>query len=446
MQLKSQQIGNMQAVSPGIRGLPAKCAATFIYGFSLIALPLLSILGLPLRMLRRRRSMNTPARVLLTGRFDSAGWARAHVLPIAEATSVGRVFAVVDGPTLPHSRITYLPPPRWLVRLLGRAAAKALWMVRVSLREPPDVIIGYHILPNALSALLVARLFGARAVYQMTGGYVELEGGGFATDDALLKQLATPSVFLESLALCVCRRFDAVIVRGARTRRFLSARAAAQRIDVIAGAVNTERFVGGETQRAYDIAYVGRLMPIKQPEHVVHIVAELVPRLPHVRAAIVGDGPLREALEQLARRLGVQGQIDFLGHLERVEDILRQTKVFLLTSRSEGLSIALAEAMLAGAVPVVADVGDLAELVRDGETGYRLSPGDSADYARRILQLLTDENTWRRMSSAARQRARENNSLETITARWDSVIRALYRAPEVTQTERAPVAAPSRNV
>ena len=102
--------------------------------------------------------------------------------------------------------------------------------------------------------------------------------------------------------------------------------------------------------------------------------------------------------------------------------------------------------MLAGAVPVVADVGDLSELVYNGETGYRLTAGDTAQYAHRIYSLLTDDPTWRQMSLAARQRARENNSMECITARWESVIRTLFRSPEAGPVGPAPVTTSGQGV
>lgn len=413
------------ALWPRLRGAALVCAVAAVYAAGLLAVPVLRVLSVPVRWLRRRRAPGTPARVLLTGRFDSRNWARAHVVPIAEAACVGEVLAVVDGPTVPHDKIRYCPPPRWLVRTLGRALSKAVWVVWLGWRHPPDLVIGYHLFPNALTALLAARLLGARAAYQMTGGHVEIEGGGARTENALLSRLNGPSALLESLALRLCRRFDTIVVRGGRVKRLLETRGAARRVDVIAGAIDVDRFCPDGLARTIDLAYVGRLMPIKQPEHVLHVVAALRAARPNVSAVLVGDGPLLGPLQDLAQRLGIQHNVTFLGHAENVVDVLRRTEVFLLTSRSEGLSIALAEGMATGAVPVVADVGELAELVQQGETGYRVPPGDFSAYARRIGLLLDDDEERQRLSCAARRRAVENNSLEEVTARWERCLRAV---------------------
>ena len=84
----------------------------------------------------------------------------------------------------------------------------------------------------------------------------------------------------------------------------------------------------------------------------------------------------------------------------------------------------MAEAMAAGAVPVVANVGDLGELVRPGETGWLIDPDDVLDYADRICALLGDTGLWTRMSAAARQAARDFNDVSSVARRWEALISA----------------------
>jgi len=74
--------------------------------------------------------------------------------------------------------VTYVAPPRWMVRVLGRAISKFLWGMATAVRHAPDLVMGYHFVPAAVSALLIARFTGAKAAYQVTGGPVELIGGG----------------------------------------------------------------------------------------------------------------------------------------------------------------------------------------------------------------------------------------------------------------------------
>jgi L-malate glycosyltransferase len=403
-----------------IVGWAAWTCTALIYGLSLLAARLLDE-----PQASRDADRADGFRLLITGRFDSYNWCRAHLLPLASAACVGEIVAVTDGPSMAHDKIRYDCPPRWMVSILGRAVAKAIWMARIAPRLRPDVVMGYHIFPGAITALLVAKCVGARSVYQMVAGPIEVVGGGFEAENPLLGRLSGPSTRLERMALDLCRRFDCVVVRGQKARAFLLDRSAASRVDVIAGSIDPQRFAGGIRRRSYDMTFVGRLTPIKQPEQFVQIAARLAQERTDLRAAVVGNGPLLDDLRQTADALGVSDHVDFPGHVDRVEDILKDSKVFVLTSRSEGLSIGLAEAMSAGVVPVVADVGDLADLVHNGQTGWLVPPGDVETHATRIRDLLEDADLWQRLSDRAGARAIENNSLDAVTAKWEQCLSAV---------------------
>ncbi|MBA1331538.1 hypothetical protein QQ73_10445, partial [Candidatus Endoriftia persephone str. Guaymas] len=100
------------------------------------------------------------------------------------------------------------------------------------------------------------------------------------------------------------------------------------------------------------------------------MVAKVAQNHPEMRVAMVGDGPDRAELEALADELGVRERIDFMGKRSDVPDLLAKARVFGLTSRWEGLSIAMIEAMMSGVVPVVGDVGDLADLADSENNGF----------------------------------------------------------------------------
>jgi phenylacetate-CoA ligase len=315
-----------------------------------------------------------------------------------------------------------------LIRVLGRSGARALCALRLAFKERAHVIMGYHWMPNGLMALLIARASGARSCCQLTGGPVQLIGGGFGSENALLRQLSVPSRLLERLALAIARRFDLLVVRGSKAKEYLEARRVAKRTLIVPGSIETARFADRGEPREIDVVWVGRLVEVKQPAQMLGILAHMAPELEKdglwsgsistFKAVIVGDGPLRESLERRAAEWGLGDRVRFLGHQDRVEEVLRRSKVFLLTSRSEGLSIALAEAMAAGAVPVVADVGDLGDLVRHRVNGYLVPPDDISEYAIRIGELLASPSPWESFSDAARRAAVEYNDIGRIADRW----------------------------
>jgi len=220
----------------------------------------------------------------------------------------------------------------------------------------------------------------------------------------------------------LARRFDLIVVRGPSAAEFMKQRGLGRRIEVVPGSIDTRRFSPNGEYRPYDVVTVSRLVPYKQPEHLLEILIRLRERRPGFRALIVGDGPLLEALKAQAAERRIADCVEFKGHVENVERYLRESKIFVLTSKSEGLSIAMAEAMAAGAVPVVADVGDLGELVDNGKTGWRISPGGFDEYADRIDSLLRDSAEFRRCSQAARVAVVAHSAVESIAGRWCNLI------------------------
>jgi glycosyltransferase involved in cell wall biosynthesis len=112
--------------------------------------------------------------------------------------------------------------------------------------------------------------------------------------------------------------------------------------------------------------------------------------LPEGRFVLVGGGPERPRLEQLAAELGVAGTVQFLGQRTDISDLLPGFDVFVLPSITEGMPNAVLEAMVAG-IPVVASrVGGVPEIVQDGETGLLIEPESPSDLARALIRLGRD--------------------------------------------------------
>ncbi|NOT00192.1 MAG: glycosyltransferase, partial [Phycisphaerales bacterium] len=404
-----------------------RVALFVIYTTSLF---LYAVLGVVQRLTRRRgpaaaiggNGAQRKYELLIIGTFYTRNWCISHVTPLARAANVSRVIAVVDGPTQAMPNVTYAYPPRWAARIMGRAFSKFFYALWIAMRRRPALIMGYHLLPGALTALLVARASGARSGYQVTAGPIELIGGGAATENFFLKNLRTNSRVIEMLACSLARRFDLIVVRGRSALEFMRERGLGRHVCIVPGSIDDKRFVRDGRARDIDVVSVCRLVPIKQPDHIVRVIARLARSRPDCRAVVLGEGPMRESLWALIRELGIERNIELRGHVDNVEAVLARAKTFLLTSRSEGLSIAMAEAMVAGAVPVVADVGDLGDLVSNGRTGWLVRGGDFDAYAARIAEVIRDGDRLATYSDAAHEAAVEHNGVRNIAERWTRTV------------------------
>lgn len=139
------------------------------------------------------------------------------------------------------------------------------------------------------------------------------------------------------------------------------------------------------------IGTVGRLVEVKRQDLLIAAFAQLVSqgRHPNTRLLIVGDGPERQRLEALANRLGVGDRTVFTGYRPQPERMLRAMDLFVLTSRHEGLPLALLEAWAAGLAVVSSNVGAIPQVILHGVSGMLFPSGDARALAE-ILQRLLD--------------------------------------------------------
>ncbi|MBZ5639007.1 MAG: glycosyltransferase family 4 protein [Acidobacteriia bacterium] len=150
------------------------------------------------------------------------------------------------------------------------------------------------------------------------------------------------------------------------------------------------------------IGMIACLKPQKAPLDFVETAAAVHARHPAARFFIAGDGDLRAAVEARIRERGLDGIVRVLGWRRDVPALLHAMDLFLLTSRFEGLPRTVLQAMAAG-VPVVATAVDgTPEVVRDGETGVLVPPGDPSAAAVRILALAADSVACAGLAARAR--------------------------------------------
>ncbi len=166
---------------------------------------------------------------------------------------------------------------------------------------------------------------------------------------------------------------------------------------------------------------------------IIRSMLQVRDRMPNARLVIAGEGRLRPKLESLAASLGLRDTVHFAGQLsqEELRKAFMDASVFVSVPSSDGTSVALLQAMAAGAFPIVSDLPSQQELVDDGVSGLRVPVRDEQALADAISQALGDEDL--RHNAAERNRAfvNEYGVLETNMARMEAwYYRLAGRAPE----------------
>jgi len=194
-------------------------------------------------------------------------------------------------------------------------------------------------------------------------------------------------------------------------------------VDAIATAAPAVREELGVGRGEALVLWTGRLDPVKGFEEMLAGFS-MACKGQAVKLVLVGEGPYRSTVETLIREHGLDEQVLMPGRREDVPSLLRSADLFLFCSRTEGLPNAVLEAMAAGVPVVCTDVPGCRDLIRHGETGWLVRPGDPAAIARGLKMALTDEPSSRRMGRAAQGWVRQKLNSACWIPHW----LALYRA------------------
>lgn len=154
------------------------------------------------------------------------------------------------------------------------------------------------------------------------------------------------------------------------------------------------------------LLHASNFRKLKRVQDIVKIFYEVQKKIP-AKLLFVGDGPERQSAEELARSLGVDNDMRFVGKQEQMEDILAIADLFLLTSEYESFGLAALEAMAAGVPVVSTNAGGLGEININGETGFMADVGDILTMSRQAVDILQDDETLRAFKKRAAEHAKK---------------------------------------
>ena len=169
------------------------------------------------------------------------------------------------------------------------------------------------------------------------------------------------------------------------------------------------------------IVSVGNLYPVKGHQHLIDALALLTERHPAAHVAISGRGDLEDALRRRARALGMSNRVHLLGLRADVSAVLKAADLFVLPSLSEGLPLALLEAMFAGCPIVATNVGDVSIALAHGEAGALVEPGNPQALAQAIDELLSNPPRARALGARASRRAAAEYDVSRMVQHYSTV-------------------------
>ncbi len=364
--------------------------------------------------MRRRVRETGPLRVLFVVPDLGTGGAERHVVTLAPALDPARfrvrVVCVGDEGALFPTLAEHGVPARAL-HSRRRPLHALAGLVRIMRRERPDVVItrGYN-------ADTLGRI--AAALTRVPRSVVWTHNAGDITPRGRLRRAAYR--ILEPLTSAYYGVAEAQRGYLVEQLGFPDSK-----VEIVENGVDTSRFrppAPGDRARVAaelgvspavpTIGVLAVLRPEKDHSTALHAMRMVLDEIPDAQLVLVGDGPLRQPLEELARELGIAGAVVFAGARSDVARMLALVDVTLLSSYTECFPLAVLEAMACG-VPVVAtEVGGVPEMIDDGVTGQLVPARDPRATADALIKVLRDPARTAEMGRAARRRVEERFTLE----------------------------------
>ncbi len=293
--------------------------------------------------------------------------------------------------------------------------ALAFWLANVVKREQPEVV-HTHLFKSDFHGRLAARLAGAPVVIST-----------LHNNDVWARRFPLGHIYGWT-----AQAVDALIAVTADVKRYhvKYTGVPAAKVHVIENGVDLSRFsmpsdasVGAAVRMEFGIApnvplfgIIGRLVPQKDHALFLRAATEILSQLPAARFLIVGDGELRQELEQQARALYLEQSVIFAGIRKDIPEILAALDVLVFSSKWEGLPVTLLEAMAAEKPVVSTAVDGVRDVMQNGITGI-LCNSDAATLAMACVELANDPARRKVMGRAARKLATERYSIQSMIER-----------------------------
>jgi len=353
--------------------------------------------------------------LILTGKLNSH-LLGAKIKSIALSKKVSAIVVIHETGGPPLSKVKYHVLPRYFRGSSCRKIfARLILTFYCVIKYKPRLIVGIFSLPHGLLAFLYGKLFRIPIIIGVIGGSREL------------RTFCFKSKFWKRL-ICFClRRTNAIVTTGPKTKECLvECGIDKNNIHILSSLIDTSVFFPEKCQKKYEIISIGSFEERKGFDRTLKIISLLKQKGIYIKAAFLGKGELKETLEKLAEDLSISENVDFLGFRERTYKFTNMSKLFVLPSDHEGLSLAMMESMATGVPPVVSDVGDTSDLVVDWQNGVLIEDyKDVESFANAIEKLLKDKKMLAELSNNALKTIRKRKTLEHGTVIWETIFKRL---------------------
>ena len=244
----------------------------------------------------------------------------------------------------------------------------------------------------------------------------------------------------------ILRKYASVIaVSGQVKEKLLHSGVRDRKIRIIRNGIDSCRFANSAPSLRASargegdpvVGFAGRLSREKGCDLFVRATARVLTSVPNAKFIMAGDGPEREALERLIDQLGVRASVALVGRRDDMPNVYASFDIAVLSSRDEGLPIAVLEGMASGLPWVATMVGEVPKIITDGESGLLVPVEDVEALAAKIVVLLKNPEERCRLGEGARRRVEMEFSVDRMASEYLDIYQQVLDNKNMTNTGAA---------
>lgn len=361
-----------------------------------------------------------------------------YIFSISLLEEISKIIVVRDkkGPRL--DKVIYYIPPEWSLKFpILKTIWKSVILISISLKEKPLFIHGYLLKPHGIMAFIAGKLTNTKIGVSLNAGPVDLYTleespiGKYAYSKPLPKILGTGRILV-----AIIKKIDFITVTGTFTKKILFENGILQNkvfiMPRVAPNAFDKRFRPQNIPKKFDIVYIGRLVPVKHVETLIKAIFIIKKYYPCITVAIVGDGPEKNNLEKLSKKLNLVENIIFTGYQTDIWNWYNKAKISVLASEREGFPYSVVESLSCGVPVIVSNCGDICDVIKDGYSGIIIDDyQDYKSFAEAIINLLQNPQIMAKYAVNALKTSEKMN-VENATHVWKDIIyKTKGKEPEI---------------
>jgi glycosyltransferase involved in cell wall biosynthesis len=334
--------------------------------------------------------------------------------PLLAANDVQEILLIrkFKGPEIP--KLSYIVLPSLVKYKLFYSFLAPAFAAYYAIKYKPDFILSYHFFPHAIVAC-IASLFSSKPFI-------------YSQIDQDIQNYLNHK-WLRPLIMPVIRKAKFVNVPGSNSKKYWIEKGIdPDKINILHSTINVTRdYFPAAKEKKYDLIYIGSLEKRKQVDLIISALNELKKEGIRPVFATTGEGFDTDNLKKLVREYKLEEQVVFLGNRKDVFELLNSSKIFIITSRNEGIPCALMEAMACELLVISTNTADISDVVIGDQTGFLLKGFEVSEISSTIKNALENYDRHLTIRKNAREHIIRNHSYEAATNKWNNLLPRLIK-------------------